>query len=49
MPEGCSAEVYFKKVRPYIFGFTDIVYEGCFGDVPQSYRGETGAQSCRLR
>ena len=23
----------------------DVVYEGCFGDAPQSYRGETGAQS----
>jgi indoleamine 2,3-dioxygenase len=45
MPEGCSADVYFKKVRPYIFGFNDIVYEGCFGNAPQSYRGETGAQS----
>jgi indoleamine 2,3-dioxygenase len=45
MPEGCSPEVYFKKVRPYIFGFNDIVYENCFGDIPQSYRGETGAQS----
>jgi indoleamine 2,3-dioxygenase len=45
MPEGCSAEVYFRKVRPYIFGFNDIVYEGCFDNVPQTYRGETGAQS----
>jgi len=45
MPEGCSAEIYFRKVRPYIFGFNDIVYEGCFNDVPQNYRGETGAQS----
>jgi len=45
MPEGCSADVYFRKVRPYIFGFNTIVYEGCFGNVPQSYRGETGAQS----
>jgi indoleamine 2,3-dioxygenase len=45
MPEGCSAEVYFKKVRPYIFGFNNIIYEGCFGDAPQNYRGETGAQS----
>jgi indoleamine 2,3-dioxygenase len=45
MIEGCSPDVYFRKVRPYIFGFTDVVYEGCFGDVPQSYRGETGAQS----
>lgn len=45
MPEGCSPEVYFRKVRPYIFGFTDIVYEGCFDGAPQTYRGETGAQS----
>jgi indoleamine 2,3-dioxygenase len=45
MPEGCSADVYFRKVRPYIFGFNDIVYEGCFDETPQSYRGETGAQS----
>ncbi|MSQ96406.1 MAG: hypothetical protein EXR98_17890 [Gemmataceae bacterium] len=45
MPEGCSAEVYFRKVRPYIFGFNNIVYVGCFNDVSQTYRGETGAQS----
>lgn len=45
MPEGCSPDVYFRKVRPYIFGFNDIVYEGCFNDAPQTYRGETGAQS----
>jgi indoleamine 2,3-dioxygenase len=45
MPERCSADVYFNKVRPYIFGFNDIIYEGCFGNAPQSYRGETGAQS----
>jgi indoleamine 2,3-dioxygenase len=45
MPEGCSPDVYFRKVRPYIFGFTNVVYEGCFDNVPQNYRGETGAQS----
>jgi indoleamine 2,3-dioxygenase len=45
MPEGCSADVYFKKVRPYIFGFNNIIYEGCFNNEPQNYRGETGAQS----
>ena len=45
MPEGCSPEVYFRKVRPYIFGFNDVVYEGCFGNAPQTFRGETGAQS----
>jgi indoleamine 2,3-dioxygenase len=45
MPEGCRPEVYFLKVRPYIFGFDRVVYEGCFGEAPQSFRGETGAQS----
>src|ERR1019366_6093236 len=45
MPEQCSPDVYFRKVRPYIFGFDNIIYEGCFDDNPQSYRGETGAQS----
>ena len=45
MPEGCRPEVYFLKVRPYIFGFDGVVYEGCFGSAPQSFRGETGAQS----
>jgi indoleamine 2,3-dioxygenase len=45
MPERCSPDVYFRKVRPYIFGFNDIIYEGCFGEVPQTFRGETGAQS----
>jgi indoleamine 2,3-dioxygenase len=45
MPEECSPDIYFRKVRPYIFGFTNIIYEGCFNDAPQNYRGETGAQS----
>lgn len=45
MPEACSPDVYFRKVRPYIFGFTNVIYEDCFGNEPQSYRGETGAQS----
>lgn len=45
MPEGCRPEVYFSRVRPYIFGFNGVVYEGCFDNEPQNYRGETGAQS----
>jgi indoleamine 2,3-dioxygenase len=45
MPEGCSPDVYFRKVRPYIFGFSDMTYDGCFANQPQTYRGETGAQS----
>jgi len=44
MPEECSPDVYFNQVRPYIFGFEDVVYEGV-SDKPFSYRGETGAQS----
>jgi indoleamine 2,3-dioxygenase len=45
MGENCRPEVYFHGVRPYIFGFNNVFYEGCFDDKPQSYRGETGAQS----
>jgi indoleamine 2,3-dioxygenase len=45
MPEGCRPEVYFRKVRPYIFGFDKVVYEGTGNEAPRSYRGETGAQS----
>jgi len=45
MPEKCSSEVYFNTVRPYIFSFEDVVYEDCFDNKPQNYRGETGAQS----
>lgn len=45
MPQGCDADAYYYKVRPYLFGFNDIVYEGTFGDQPQSFRGQTGAQS----
>lgn len=45
MPEQCSPEVYFRKVRPYIFGFNNLIYEGCFHDQPLTFRGETGAQS----
>lgn len=46
MPEKCSPDFYFNKVRPYIFGFKDVIYESCFpGNTPKSFRGETGAQS----
>ncbi|MHA1948708.1 MAG: hypothetical protein ACW99G_03080 [Candidatus Thorarchaeota archaeon] len=44
MPEECSPEVYFDKVRPYIYSFEDVVYEGVDPN-PVTYRGETGAQS----
>ena len=45
MPEQCSPDNYFRWVRPYIWGFKDVVYEGCFENQPQTFRGETGAQS----
>lgn len=42
MPEQCSPDVYYSLVRPYIFGFKDVEYEGV-GNM--TLRGETGAQS----
>ena len=47
MPEGCNPNTYYHTLRPYLFGFDDIVYEGVaeFGGKPQTFRGETGAQS----
>ena len=52
MPEGCDPHIYFDRVRPYIHGSKNnpalpngVIYEGCFGNVPQKFYGETGAQS----
>ncbi len=47
IPKGCSPDVYYHTLRPYLFGFDDIIYEGVseFGGIPQTFRGETGAQS----
>ena len=52
MPEHCDPYIYYRRVRPYIHGWKNnpatpegMVYEGVFGDQPQLYRGETGAQS----
>lgn len=44
MPEQCSTDVYYQNVRPWIMYFENVVYEGVSPE-PQSYRGETGAQS----
>jgi indoleamine 2,3-dioxygenase len=44
MEEECSTDVYFSKVRPYIFSYENIIFEGV-GAEPLTYRGETGAQS----
>lgn len=45
MPEECSPDIYYNMVRPYIFGFNNVIYEDCFNNAPQTFRGETGAQS----
>ncbi|MBI4158243.1 MAG: hypothetical protein HY505_01300 [Candidatus Yanofskybacteria bacterium] len=47
MPEHCSPDVYYKRVRPWIKYFDNVVYEGVeeLNNQPQSFRGETGAQS----
>ena len=54
MPERCDPHIYYHRVRPWIFGWKDnpqlpvgMVYTGVpeFGDQPQQFRGETGAQS----
>ncbi len=53
MSEHCTPEVYFRHVRPYLFGFTQrlipegVVYEGVkeYNEIPQYFDGQTGAQS----
>tara|TARA_B100000214_G_scaffold230296_1_gene167850 strand:- start:450 stop:1640 length:1191 start_codon:yes stop_codon:yes gene_type:complete len=52
MPEKCDPYIYYHRVRPYIFGWKNnpdlpdgLIYEDCFDNKPQLFRGETGAQS----
>lgn len=47
MGEHCSPDVYYYTLRPYLFGFDGIVYKGVdeYKELPQTFRGETGAQS----
>lgn len=45
MPEQCQPQVYYHEVRPYIMGFEDVTFAGCYEGQPQSFAGETGAQS----
>lgn len=54
MPEWCDPYIYYRRVRPYIHGWKNnpalpqgLRYEGVstYGDTPQQFRGETGAQS----
>lgn len=44
IPEKMDPAIYYKKFRPYIRFFENVVYEGV-ADVPIHHRGETGAQS----
>ncbi|MBT5186554.1 MAG: hypothetical protein HOH19_03620 [Kordiimonadaceae bacterium] len=47
MFENCSPDTYYHTLRPYLFGFTDIVYQGvdAYGDKPMTFSGQSGAQS----
>jgi indoleamine 2,3-dioxygenase len=47
MPGQCDPNIYYRDIRPYYFGFNDMVYRGVseFNDQPQMYRGQSGAQS----
>jgi indoleamine 2,3-dioxygenase len=54
MPEFCDPYIYYHRVRPYIHGWRNhpaipdgVSYEGVeeFEGKPQTFRGETGAQS----
>jgi len=48
IPDHMDPALYYRTFRPYIKPFDNIVYEGCFDNKPQSFRGETGAQSSIL-
>ncbi len=50
----CDPHIYYKRVRPYIFGWKEnptlpngLIYEGVteWNNEPQKFRGESGAQS----
>lgn len=54
MPEACDPYIYYTRVRPYIHGWKNnpalpdgLIYQGvaAYGEQPQKFRGETGAQS----
>lgn len=48
--KGCKPETYYHTLRPYLFGFENIVYEGVqkYAGEPQTFRGQTGAQSSAI-
>ena len=44
MPEHCDPDVYYQAVRPFLFGLSDVIFEGV-DTQPRSYHGGSGAQS----
>ncbi len=47
IPEHMDPRLYYKRFRPYIRFFENVVYEGV-DEAPVNLRGETGAQSSLL-
>lgn len=47
MPEQVDPDRYYQQVRPYLFGFEGVIFQGVpeLGDAPQHLRGGSGAQS----
>ena len=52
MPENCDPYIYYHRVRSYLHGWKNnpaipsgMIYEKCYNNQPQFFRGETGAQS----
>ncbi len=47
MEKGCDPDIYYQQVRPYMFGFNKVVYEGvkAYDNQPMTIRGGSGAQS----
>lgn len=49
MTTACDPHVYFRRVRPYMFGWpgAGLIYDGvaAFGGRPVALRGQTGSQS----
>lgn len=54
MPQRCDPYIYYHRVRPFMFGWMGqaripegVTYQGvaAYGERPQQFRGETGAQS----
>ena len=41
MFEKCSPDIYFNTLRPYLFGFTDIIYNGV-----EEFKGIRGSKQC---